>query len=174
MRAEPTPERTVRRVLLLVLLLSVRLSGTAMGQLFAGDSLRVRGGDDGSWHAGRLVRQDFSALWLRSGDDTLKLPVFDLQRVERWHRNERKLILLMGSVGMLAGTLAYYMTPETEERVSDGCVLTVNSSVCTSHIVKSRPGNLTAIQLGGAGGGLLMGVAAIAIWPGQWKVVINR
>jgi hypothetical protein len=117
-------------------------------------------------------------LSIAAAQDTLRFRVQDLQRVERWQRNEKKLVLIMASVGMLAGTGAYYAMPMQEEKKDGGCVITfrngVQSSVCTTTTVRSRPGNLRAIQGIGAVGGTAMGFLGLAIWPGQWKVIISR
>lgn len=163
---------------LLSFLLFLPAINSAAAQVFAGDSLRVREGQGQPWQYGRLLSQDGSTFFLRGHSDTLRLSVANLQRVERWQRNEKKLVLVMASVGMLVATGAYYATPMQEEKKDGGCVITfhngVQSSVCTTTTVRSRPGNLRAIQGAGALGGTAMGFLGLAIWPGQWRVIISR
>ena len=161
----------VRVVIMLCCVYSEKASSQ---QVFAGDSVRLRNARESLWNSGRLLRQDNSTFTLQSGPDTLRLAIADLQRVERWKRNDRNLVWVAAAVGMIGGTLAYYLTPEEEEHTGGGCVITGVSSVCTTTTTKRHPGNLRAMQALGAVGGVAMGFVALQVWPGQWKIVFDR
>jgi hypothetical protein len=147
---------------------------SAAGQVLSGDSLRVRDARDGSWQYGRLVSHDGLTFSIARLEDTLRVAVASLRRVERWQRNDKKLVLVAASAGMLAATVGYYTTPMEEKKQGGGCVISAHSQVCTTITVRSRPGNLRAMQGIGALGGTAMGFLGLAIWPGQWKVIISR
>jgi hypothetical protein len=142
----------MRRVVSAIVLACV-WSQIASAQVFAGDSLRLRKSREAAWNHGRLLIQDGSTFTLRSGVDTLRLGITDLQRVDRWKRNSPGLILITASVGALAAGLGYNASTPEEERL---------------------PGAYWKWWLGGAAGGAVIGLVAYNAWPGQWRIIIDR